>query len=87
VLSENVEVTAQLMSDEWKSFISISEAFAAHDVVRRSEREYARGFVHANSAEASMTASAAPSPTCSITSVRRTPISTSTKSTSAGRNG
>ena len=51
VLSENVEVTTHLMSDEWKSFISIGEAFAAHDTIRHSEREYARGFVHANSAE------------------------------------
>ena len=51
VLSENVEVTAHLMSDEWKSFVSVGQAFAAHDTVRHSEREYARGFVHANSAE------------------------------------
>ena len=51
MLSETVEVTAHLMSDEWKSFVSVGEAFAAHDTVRHSEREYARGFVHANSAE------------------------------------
>ena len=31
--------------------VSVGEAFAAHDTVRHSEREYARGFVHANSAE------------------------------------
>jgi hypothetical protein len=52
VLSDHVDTTAHLMSDEWKSFVSIGEAFAAHDTVRHSEREYARGFVHANSAEA-----------------------------------
>ena len=51
-LSDHVDTTAHLMSDEWKSFISIGEAFAAHDTVRLSEREYARGFVHANSAYA-----------------------------------
>ena len=51
VLSEHVDVTAHLMSEEWKSFLSIGEAFAAHDTVRHSEREYARGLVHANSAE------------------------------------
>jgi hypothetical protein len=39
------------MSDEWKSFVSIGQAFAAHDTVRHSDREYARGFVHANSVE------------------------------------
>jgi ISXO2-like transposase domain len=87
VLSENVEVTAHLMSDEWKSFVSIGEAFAAHDMVRHSEREYARGFVHANSAE-------------SFNDCLRRTIAdvfhhispehadlSSTKSTSAGRNG
>lgn len=39
------------MSDEWKSFVSIGQAFAAHDTVRHCDREYARGSVHANSAE------------------------------------
>jgi len=51
VLAEQVDTTAHLMSDEWKAFVSIGEAFAAHDTVRHSEREYARGLVHANSAE------------------------------------
>lgn len=51
VLGESVERSAHLMSDEWKSFLSVGEAFAAHDTVRHSEREYARGTVHANSAE------------------------------------
>jgi hypothetical protein len=50
VLSENVDVAAHLMSDEWKSFVSIGQAFAdgrsafaAHDTVRHSDREYVRG--------------------------------------------
>jgi hypothetical protein len=51
VLSENVDVAAHLMSDEWKSFVSVGEAFAGHDTVRHSDREYVRGFVHANSVE------------------------------------
>ncbi|HJS84108.1 MAG TPA: IS1595 family transposase [Acetobacteraceae bacterium] len=51
VLGENVDVTAHLMSDEWKAFVSIGQAFAAHDTLRHSDREYARGFVHANSVE------------------------------------
>ena len=51
VLGENVDLSAHLMSDEWKSFVSIGEEFTAHDTVRHSDREYARGFVHANSAE------------------------------------
>ena len=51
VLSETVDTGAHLMSDQWKAFVSIGEAFAAHDTVRHSSREYARGPVHANSAE------------------------------------
>ena len=51
MLSEHVGVVAHLMSDEWKSFLSIGEAFAAHDTAHYSEREYFLGLVHANSAE------------------------------------
>jgi hypothetical protein len=51
VLGETVELAAHLMSDEWKAFVSIGQAFAAHDTIRHSDREYARGLVHANSVE------------------------------------
>lgn len=51
VLNEHVDPSAHLMSDEWKSFMSVGECFAAHDTVRHCEREYARGPVHANSVE------------------------------------
>ena len=51
MLSENVDVSAHLMGDEWKSLMSIGQAFAAHETVRQSDREYARSPVHANSAE------------------------------------
>jgi ISXO2-like transposase domain/Transposase zinc-ribbon domain len=51
VLDENVDLSAHLMSDQWKAFVSIGDAFAAHDTVRHCDREYARGPVHANSAE------------------------------------
>jgi hypothetical protein len=51
VLSETVDTGAHLMSDQWKAFVSIGESFAAHDTVCHSSREYARGPVHANSAE------------------------------------
>lgn len=51
VLSEHVDPSAHLLSDEWKSFMSVGEAFAAHDTVRHCDREYARGAVHANSVE------------------------------------
>ena len=51
VLSKTVDPSAHLMSDEWKSFMSVGQAFAAHDTVRHCDREYARGPVHANSVE------------------------------------
>jgi len=51
VLSEHVDPSAHLMSDEWKSFKSAGQAFAAHDTVRHSDREYARGPIHTNSVE------------------------------------
>ncbi len=51
VLTETADLSAHLMSDEWKSFVSVGEGFAGHDTVRHSDREYARGSVHANSAE------------------------------------
>jgi transposase-like protein len=51
VLSQTVEQSAHLMSDEAKAFISVGQAFAAHDTVCHSEGEYARGAVHTNSAE------------------------------------
>lgn len=51
VLEEHVDDNAHLMTDEWKSFKAAGQAFVAHDAVRHSIREYARGIVHVNSAE------------------------------------
>jgi hypothetical protein len=51
VLTEAVDPKAHLMSDEWKAFVSIGTAFAAHDTVHHKAREYARGAVQINSAE------------------------------------
>jgi hypothetical protein len=39
-------VAAHLMSDEWKSFVSIGQAFAAYDTVRHSDRQYVHSSVH-----------------------------------------
>jgi hypothetical protein len=51
VLTEAVNPSAHLMSDEWKAFVSLGSAFAAHDTVHHKAREYARGPVHINMAE------------------------------------
>ena len=51
ILTEAVEPSAHLMSDEWKAFVSLGTAFAAHYTVHHKAREYARGPVHINSAE------------------------------------
>jgi len=53
VLEQSVAYDAtHLMSDEWKAFTAIGRDFPAHDTVCHSKHEYARGAVHANSAEA-----------------------------------
>jgi hypothetical protein len=51
VLEKEVGPEAHLMSDEWKAFVAVGQAFAAHDTVQHSKQEYVRGSVHANSAE------------------------------------
>lgn len=51
VLSNTVDQNSHLMSDAWQGFVSIGTAFSAHDTVNHSQREYARGPVHTNSAE------------------------------------
>jgi transposase-like protein len=51
VLEDTVEPTAHLMSDEWKSFMSAGQGFAAHDTVCHSQKDFVRGIVHVNSAE------------------------------------
>ena len=73
------------MSDEWKSFVSVGEAFAAHDTVRHSEREYARGVVHANSVEGfNDRVRRTRSVVCSTISAHAMPIYTSMKLAFAG---
>jgi hypothetical protein len=51
VLTEVVQPSAHLMSDEWKAFVSLGSTFAAHDTVHHRAHEYARDSVHINSAE------------------------------------
>ena len=46
-----VDPDSHLMSDEWKAFVAVGGAFAAHDTVGHSDREYVRGIVHSNSVE------------------------------------
>lgn len=51
VLTEAVEPSTHLMSDEWKAFVSLGSAFAAHDTVHHKARACVRSPVHTNSAE------------------------------------
>ncbi len=51
VLEGAVEPDSHLLSDEWKAFVAVGGAFAAHDTVCHSDREYVRGIVHSNSVE------------------------------------
>lgn len=51
VLEDTVAPTAHLMSDEWSTFMSAGQSYAAHDAVSHSRKEFVRGIVHANSTE------------------------------------
>lgn len=51
VLTQAVDPGTHLMSDEWRAFAEAGDAFAAHETVHQASGEYARGQVHANSAE------------------------------------
>jgi hypothetical protein len=51
VLEKEVDLSAHLMSYEWKGFMAVGQSFSAHETVRHSKGEYVRGAVHANSAE------------------------------------
>ena len=46
-----VDPVAYLMSDHNQAYVQIAEEFAGHSYVDHSEREYARGAVHNNTAE------------------------------------
>ncbi len=50
-LAKTVSPEAHLMTDGHKSFGAHGHNFAAHDTVNHSDLEFARGIVHANSAE------------------------------------
>jgi hypothetical protein len=86
VLSETVDTGAHLMSDQWKAFVSIGEAFAAHDTVRIRAANMPAVRSMRTQRKVSMTAFAGPSRGFSITSVRSTPTSISPRSAFAGRN-
>jgi hypothetical protein len=51
MFEETVEPTVHPMNDEWKSFMSADQGFAAHDTARHSQKDFVRGIVHVNSAE------------------------------------
>ena len=51
LIRKDVEITAHIMTDEFKSYTGLSEHFADHSQVNHSEKEYCRGIVHVNFAE------------------------------------
>jgi len=50
---EMVERRSRIMSDEFVAYIGVDKAFMTHDTVNHSQKEYARGDVHTNTAESS----------------------------------
>ena len=51
VLKDNVEVSARLMTDEYRGYTVAGTDFASHETVNHSEREYSRGDVSTNTIE------------------------------------
>jgi hypothetical protein len=87
VLTEAVEPSAHLMSDEWKAFVSLGTAFAAHDTVHHKARVCPRSGAHQLGGRLQRSHPPHRLGGCSTTSARIWPISTSMRSASAGRSG
>jgi len=51
LIRKDVEITAHIMTDEFKSYNGLCKHFAGHSSVKHSEKEYCRGIVHVNFAE------------------------------------
>ena len=51
LIRNDVEITAHIMTDEFRSYKGLSKTFAEHSTVDHSKKEYCRGIVHVNFAE------------------------------------
>lgn len=51
VLSQHLDPSANLMTDEWRGYITPGKAFASHQTVKHKSYEYVRGDVHTNTIE------------------------------------
>lgn len=50
-IRENVDPSANIMTDEWTGYNGLDKEFASHEVINHKEEEYVRGDVHTNTAE------------------------------------
>ena len=50
-IHENVDPSANMMTDEWTGYNGLDKEFASHETVDHSKEEYVRGNVHTNTAE------------------------------------
>jgi len=48
---QNVDKSAIIMTDDFKSYNGLGKKFIQHNVIKHSEKEYVRGDVHTNTAE------------------------------------
>src|SRR6202040_1709845 len=51
VIRENVDMSARLMTDEWKSYKLVGKEMADHQTVAHSYGEYVRGDAYTNTVE------------------------------------
>ena len=50
-IRDNVEHSAFMMTDDFKSYTGLHKEFAGHGVVHHSKKEYSRGIIHTNTME------------------------------------
>lgn len=50
-IRENVDPSAQVMTDEWQAYVGLDKEFAGHSIVDHSKGEYVSGDAYTNTAE------------------------------------
>ncbi|WAC09102.1 MAG: IS1595 family transposase [Thermodesulfobacteriota bacterium] len=51
IISQNVEKSSTIMTDDFMSYRGLDKKFASHEVINHGKREYVRGNIHTNTIE------------------------------------
>jgi transposase-like protein len=50
-IRDNVDKSATMMTDDFKSYVGLEKEFKDHQIINHSQKEYVRGIVHTNTVE------------------------------------